>query len=348
MSNYKPEDLDKFFNQAKKLLLDPQNKLRAIDLRDFLDKLYLREGEISKLDLVEVNKSIKGLQDRIRHIEECLGIDFDLDKEEPDKDVVDFIDYSFIQEHLMREKVTAYYREMLRYKYGTRNHIICFGEFCRLAIMQLEVLLNYFFSDERNFELVKDDVVKIAEKQYNKAFDEWNKNRRGQQPQKRYYIDQMIGNKEEAVLQLVYSIKSKIFCNQYLKKTYISQISIVSISKFTSDMRNRKSHGSKTSLKPYEEDYLTEEQKTNLENWEKKLLDSVEQFNKAHEKQICYEKKRLNAKKDVWTIMPAELKELYNNKFLPLQWVNEKPFNDVHQLLRIVASTCAKGMKKSR
>ena len=56
----------------------------------------------------------------------------------------DDLDYYFIQDEFLREKATAYYREMLRYEYATRNHKRCFGEFCRLAIIQVELMLNYF------------------------------------------------------------------------------------------------------------------------------------------------------------------------------------------------------------
>ena len=39
----------------------------------------------------------------------------------------------------------ADYREMLRYEFGTRSHKIDFSEFCRFAVLQIEMLTNFYF-----------------------------------------------------------------------------------------------------------------------------------------------------------------------------------------------------------
>ena len=203
MIKYTPEQLDSIFKQIKEILGDATNKLRAIELRLFIDQLYPREEEISKQDLADVNKRFVGLNERIRKVEECLGIDFMLDKVEPVQNVVEYIDYSFIQDYFLREKANAYYREMLRYKYATRNHKQCFGEFCRLAIIQVELMLNYFFADEHKFSLVVDKIVEI---QFYQALNIWGK-KGGKQPKKDDFIKKVNANKEASVLELSYSYK---------------------------------------------------------------------------------------------------------------------------------------------
>ena len=146
MSKYTPEQLDKIFEQVKELVEDAHNKLRVLDLRLFIDQLYPREGDIYRKDFDYIKHCFIGLNNRVRRIENCLGIDYKLDEEKP------VLDYSYIKDEILRDKATAYYREMLRYQYATRNHKQCFGEFCRLATIQLEFMLNYFFKDEFNIK----------------------------------------------------------------------------------------------------------------------------------------------------------------------------------------------------
>ena len=341
MSKYTPEQLDSIFEQIKEIIRDASNKLRAIELRSFIDDLYPIEEEISKKDLAD-------LKYRIRKVQECLGIDFNLDKLEPKQD---YLDYNFIHDDLLREKVTAYYQEMLRYEYATRNHKRCFGEFCRLAIIQVEIMLNYFFADERNFELVKNDIDKIAKRKYDDDFNKW-KNNGGLRPVLQDYKNQMYSNKKEAVVELAYKTKAKIYCENFLPKKYIVnnkynwRNSLTSISIWTSDMRNRKSHGGPTSIDPYEGNYLTEEESSNLKNWEKELKRMVEEFNDTHEEQIEFENNQLKPDRNDWTIIPSEIKKLYND-YNPLYWISQKPFDDVHSFLRIVAATCAKELEKN-
>lgn len=76
---------------------------------------------------------------RIAHIVKYLGLDVYVDN----KDSV--IDYSFISEKDIRDKLESDNREMIRFRYGTRYHAICFDEFCRYAHLQAEMLLNYYY-----------------------------------------------------------------------------------------------------------------------------------------------------------------------------------------------------------
>ncbi len=76
---------------------------------------------------------------RIEHIEKYLGLDYYVDNQKS------IIDYSFIQEPEVRAQLISDNREMMRFRYGTRYHAICFDEFCRYAHLQAEMLLNYFY-----------------------------------------------------------------------------------------------------------------------------------------------------------------------------------------------------------
>ena len=76
---------------------------------------------------------------RIEHIEKYLGLDYYVDSQQS------IIDYSFIMEPEVRAQLISDNREMMRFRYGTRYHSICFDEFCRYAHLQAEMLLNFFF-----------------------------------------------------------------------------------------------------------------------------------------------------------------------------------------------------------
>lgn len=77
---------------------------------------------------------------RIDHIEKYLGLDFYVDS------MKSIIDYSYIEDEAVRAQLISDNREMLRFRYGTRYHEILFEEFCRYALLQAEMLLNYFYS----------------------------------------------------------------------------------------------------------------------------------------------------------------------------------------------------------
>ena len=65
--------------------------------------------------------------ERIRKIEKYLGLDYSVDS------LKSTIDYSFIQMDDVRNQLISDYREMMRFRYGTRDHQIHFDEFCRAA-----------------------------------------------------------------------------------------------------------------------------------------------------------------------------------------------------------------------
>lgn len=119
---------EKMLSTIKKIkLLADQNS----EFRQEMQKLF---G--STVSASVVNNSDDG---RISHIEKYLGLDYYVDS------VESIIDYSFVKEQEVRDRLISDNREMLRFRFGTRSHMIDFEEFCRYAQLQAEMLLNYFY-----------------------------------------------------------------------------------------------------------------------------------------------------------------------------------------------------------
>ena len=142
-----------------------QNKERLTKLLEFVTELYDHPGNEDFVDgirdLVMNDKEFKkqfieslasydsGALDRV---EKYLSLDFRIDdKEMPD--------YSRICDGEVRDKLTSDFREMLRYRFGTRNHKVDFPEFCRYATMQTEMLVNYYYDKRFNSDI---DQIKAA------------------------------------------------------------------------------------------------------------------------------------------------------------------------------------------
>ena len=125
-----------------------QNKEHLQALLKFLDSLIKEPGnewfieELQKMvGVPEKTKSSVIFQNgKIDSIEKYLGIDFKVDSMHP------VVDFSFVKNEELRNQLIADNREMLRYRYGVRAHTIDFEEFCRYVIMQVELLLNYYYS----------------------------------------------------------------------------------------------------------------------------------------------------------------------------------------------------------
>lgn len=94
----------------------------------------------------------------VKEIEKYLGLDYYVDGQPS------LIDYSFIVEPAIRNQLISDNREMMRYRYGTRFHIVDFGEYCRYAHLQVEMLLNYFYNKRNDGDL---DKIKTHIKQFN-------------------------------------------------------------------------------------------------------------------------------------------------------------------------------------
>ena len=85
--------------------------------------------EMQKLFGKTVSASvIKSDDGRISHIEKYLGLDYYIDAMES------IIDYAFISENEVRDKLISDNREMMRYRYGTRSHKVDFEEFLVMHI----------------------------------------------------------------------------------------------------------------------------------------------------------------------------------------------------------------------
>lgn len=120
-------------------------------LLDFVKEIYdhpdnkefvagIRAMVLGDKEFLELIRKETGQADpeAIRKIEAYLSLDFRIDSRE-------LPDYSFITDETVKEKLQADYREMLRYEFGTRNHRIDFPEFCRYAVLQTEMLVNFYF-----------------------------------------------------------------------------------------------------------------------------------------------------------------------------------------------------------
>lgn len=83
-------------------------------------------------------------ESKVDEIEKYLGLDYKLDDVLPENTVYRNIDYSFIKNSAVRDCLICDFREMMRYRCGTRSHKADFDEFCKYAHFQLEGLANYF------------------------------------------------------------------------------------------------------------------------------------------------------------------------------------------------------------
>lgn len=118
-----------------------QDKQQLAKLLQFVKAIYDNpaNSEFRKGLRAIVEGDISKDEPHILHsIEKYLSLDFNIDP-------VEKADYSFIEEDYAREKLNADFREMLRYRFGTRGHKIDFAEFCRFAVLQIEMLVNYYY-----------------------------------------------------------------------------------------------------------------------------------------------------------------------------------------------------------
>lgn len=321
------EDVKKVLDAIENnIIKNPKYKFEVLGLRASIDEIYPHNSSDNELHAVQdLNNKFVSISGRINKIEECLGINLVIDNNQPD------IDYSYIRDEFTRDKIIAYYREMLRYQYGTRNHKICFGEFCRLATIQIEYMLNDFYSEK--IETLKKEVAEYqfndAQKKYDVAFDKWKKIG-GKQPDKPIEDDfptNIKGKKE--IEEIGISYKGRAFCEFHLKERdkKIAHNGTSFIISWTSNMRNRKSHGGHDSIDFPENLYLTD-----------KEIETV--------KLLSGELEKNGYSLDGYSVrgaikgMPNALRKKYNDA-KEILWIRERPFNDVVKLLKIIARSCA-------
>ncbi|MDI9551666.1 MAG: hypothetical protein GX125_03765 [Bacteroidales bacterium] len=110
-------------------------------LLDFIDSIALDPGNqwfIDKL-VAKYAPSFHSDPKDIMRIEKYLGLDYALDTWDSTAN------YSFVEDETLRNQLISDNREMLRYRFGTRSHRVDFFEVCRYALLQMELMLNYYF-----------------------------------------------------------------------------------------------------------------------------------------------------------------------------------------------------------
>ena len=182
------EDLKKLLAFLGNLIREPENSW-------FVDELR------SLLLLPSRNDNTKSLI----KIEKYLGLDYNIDNITP------LIDFSFVKDEYMRECFNADYREMLRYRFGSRGHKIEFPEYCRFSLIITERALNILYSKESDIETIKNRL---------KTFNPSAK------------IDNATALKD-----IPLGVKLWSFCNEYELKDIKQTLDSVR------EVRNMKSHG---------------------------------------------------------------------------------------------------------
>ena len=134
----------------KVLLLCEQNA-------EFADALKERLGIARQQSTPPLPTTIS--DERVGKIEQYLGLDYRLDTIATTDTIYQQLDYSFIQSTAVKDMLVSDFREMMRYRYGTRSHKADFTEFCKYAHYQLEELVNYFMEA---WSLNEHDEVDIA------------------------------------------------------------------------------------------------------------------------------------------------------------------------------------------
>lgn len=132
-------------------------------LKKTIDNIILLAEQNPEFD-AEMRKHFGGPLDsqNISHsssivrIEKYLGLDYYVDSQPSS------IDYSYIKQPEVKAQLVSDYREMMRFRYGTRYHKIIFPEFCRYAQLQGEMLLNYFYTtvEAGNISKIKEHISK--------------------------------------------------------------------------------------------------------------------------------------------------------------------------------------------
>ena len=136
-------------------------------LHTLVERLKAQDPDLFAYLQQEVNTTVisKVSESRIENIEKYLGLDYKLDGITPEKSSSGKIDYSFIADSILRDQLISDFREMMRYRYGTRSHKQDFYEYCKYAHFQLEALTNFFMEawslndcDEVDIEIAKQNI----------------------------------------------------------------------------------------------------------------------------------------------------------------------------------------------
>ena len=126
--------------------MSDQNKENLRKLLNFLNNEIIHKpenawfvDELRKVLSAQSSNQPTTDSSAVSKIEHYLAIDYKLDS------IKTVIDYSFIKDDYIRDCFEADFREMLRYKFGSRGHCQNFYEFSRYAMMQIERMLNLYY-----------------------------------------------------------------------------------------------------------------------------------------------------------------------------------------------------------
>ena len=128
-------------------------------LLDFIERIYndkdCSEFAVALRDIVGTDSLSSGnMRDgKIDKIEHYLALDYGLDS------VINH-DYDFIADKNVRDTLNADWREMMRIRYGLREHKIDFEEYARFACLQVEMLLNYYYLKTYGNSIATLDAIK--------------------------------------------------------------------------------------------------------------------------------------------------------------------------------------------
>lgn len=221
------------FGAQNKLSMDKEKYKQR--LRDLVEKLRTQDPELFTYLQQEVNAigddslSIS----RINMIEKYLGLDYKLDKVDPTSITFSELDYSFVPDDALRDQLLSDFREMMRYRYGTRSHKVDFCEYCKYAHFQLETLTNYYLYEWSKSEEGQIDIEVVKRNIYDNWPKGWDK---PTFPEKVKSIDDIDYNtKVMAVLNKLQLSSTQI----YKGKSYIYVAELVKNIRLT---RNRYSH----------------------------------------------------------------------------------------------------------
>jgi hypothetical protein len=125
----KKENLQKLIELIKEVLKDPKNN-------------WFKEALLADIFGLSDDPEDKSWIAKINMIEQYLSIDG-----------FQVIDYSFIENERVRNQLICDNIEMSRHRLGKRTGKVDFEEYCRFATLQIEELLNYFYSKRFNKNL---------------------------------------------------------------------------------------------------------------------------------------------------------------------------------------------------
>ena len=174
------------FRAQNKLSMDKERYKQR--LHELVERLKTQDPDL----FAYLQQEVRVAQDqhesdaRIDKIETYLGLDYKLDGITPAAVVAGGLDYSFVNIPSLCNQLNADFREMMRYRYGTRSHKADFYEYCKYAHFQLEALTNYFMNiwstpDEPedakpDIELAKKNIKEYWIEKYELSFSETQKN----------------------------------------------------------------------------------------------------------------------------------------------------------------------------